>query len=127
MREIFFTKNGKYLGTAFTDPGHSYFPTVGLHSTGEEVRLNFGSDPNVPFVFNLEDMLREQREKLFALRMPDRTGMFFDMYRAVQPRLVTEFVYRHAVNHDDALVYMSMEASGNEMDFSGDVIRVTQR
>ena len=65
LREIFFTKNGKYLGTAFTDPGHSYFPTVGLHSTGEEVRLNFGSDPNVPFVFNLEDMLREQREKLF--------------------------------------------------------------
>jgi hypothetical protein len=42
MREIFFTKNGKYLGTAFTDPSHSYYPTVGLHSTGEEVRINFG-------------------------------------------------------------------------------------
>jgi len=53
----------------------------------------------------------EQREKLFALRMPDRTGMFFDMYKAVQPRLVTEFVYRHSPHHDDALVYMSMESA----------------
>lgn len=56
----------------------------------------------------------EQREKLFALRMPDREGMFFDMYRAVQPRLVTEFVYRHAPQHKDALVYMSMEAAGSD-------------
>ena len=44
--------------------------------------------------------------------MPDRTGMFYDMYRAVQPRLVTEFVYRHSPNHDDALVYMAMEWEG---------------
>jgi len=57
----------------------------------------------------------EQREKLFALRMPDRTGMFFDMYRAVQPRLVTEFVYRHAPHQTDALVYMSVEAQEHDM------------
>jgi threonine dehydratase len=57
----------------------------------------------------------EQREKLFALRMPDRMGMFRDMYRAVQPRLVTEFVYRHAPHHPDALVYMSIEASEAEL------------
>ena len=25
------------------NPAHSYYPTVGLHSSGEEVRLNFGS------------------------------------------------------------------------------------
>ena len=56
----------------------------------------------------------EQREKLFALRMPDRMGMFRDMYKAVQPRLVTEFVYRHAPHHPDALVYMSIEASEAE-------------
>ena len=66
----------------------------------------------------------ENREKLFALRMPDEGGMFHRMYKAVQPRLVTEFVYRHSSVHKDALVYMSMEASGNEVDFSGDVIQV---
>merc|ERR1719504_550524 len=56
----------------------------------------------------------ENREKLFAMRMPDRTGMFFDMYKAVQPRLVTEFVYRHSPVHDDALVYMSVESNPAE-------------
>jgi threonine dehydratase len=56
----------------------------------------------------------EQREKLFALRMPDRTGMFFSMYKAVQPRLVTEFVYRHSPKDKDALVYMAMETSEAE-------------
>jgi len=65
----------------------------------------------------------ENREKLFALRMPDEGGMFHRMYNAVQPRLVTEFVYRHSSVHKDALVYMSMETSGNEVDFSGDVIQ----
>ena len=53
----------------------------------------------------------EQKEKLFAMRMPDRTGMFYDMYKAVQPRLVTEFVYRHSPNHSDALVYMAVESA----------------
>lgn len=56
----------------------------------------------------------EQREKLFALRMPDRTGMFFSMYKAVQPRLVTEFVYRHSPKDKDALVYMAMETNEAE-------------
>eukprot|EP00293_Proteomonas_sulcata_P014864 CAMPEP_0184292940 /NCGR_PEP_ID=MMETSP1049-20130417/4584_1 /TAXON_ID=77928 /ORGANISM="Proteomonas sulcata, Strain CCMP704" /LENGTH=439 /DNA_ID=CAMNT_0026600863 /DNA_START=101 /DNA_END=1420 /DNA_ORIENTATION=- len=59
-REIFFTKNGKNLGVAFTEPGASYFPTIGLHSEGETVELNFGQKP---FKFLLEDMLREEREK----------------------------------------------------------------
>jgi len=69
----------------------------------------------------------ESREKLFAMRMPDRTGMFFDMYKAVQPRLVTEFVYRHSPAHDDALVYMSLEAHDSdvaqEIDFSSEVVK----
>jgi len=65
----------------------------------------------------------EQREKLFAMRMPDRTGMFFDMYKAVQPRLVTEFVYRHSPTHNDALVYMSIENNETvSSDFSADVV-----
>jgi len=67
----------------------------------------------------------EQREKLFALRMPDRTGMFFDMYKAVQPRLVTEFVYRHSPIHNDALVYMAIETETTDQkapSFSKDVV-----
>ncbi|KAL1504676.1 hypothetical protein AB1Y20_008456 [Prymnesium parvum] len=56
----------------------------------------------------------EEKEKVFALRMPDRARMFYDMYQAVQPRLVTEFVYRHSPHHKDALVYMSMERADRE-------------
>jgi len=57
----------------------------------------------------------EQKEKVFALRMPDRAGMFRDMYNAVQPRLVTEFVYRHSPQHNDALVYMAIERAESEV------------
>ena len=65
----------------------------------------------------------DSREKLFAMRMPDRTGMFFDMYKAVQPHHVTEFVYRHSPVHDDALVYMSIEQAENVAgDFSDEVM-----
>ena len=57
---------------------------------------------------------------------PRSAGMFFDMYRAVQPRLVTEFVYRHAPQQPDALVYMSVEAQEHDMGagntFSQDVV-----
>lgn len=56
----------------------------------------------------------EEKERLFALRVPDRTGMFHAMYNAVQPRLVTEFVYRHSPHHDDALVYMAFESPANK-------------
>lgn len=56
----------------------------------------------------------EEKEKVFALRMPDRSRMFHDMYQAVQPRQVTEFAYRHSPQHADAIVFMSMERGDNE-------------
>ena len=51
----------------------------------------------------------EQKEALFALHAPDESGMFYKMYQAVQPRLVTEFVYRHTPTSDKALIYMALE------------------
>uniref|UniRef100_A0A7S0P4G0 Threonine dehydratase n=1 Tax=Calcidiscus leptoporus TaxID=127549 RepID=A0A7S0P4G0_9EUKA len=47
----------------------------------------------------------EQKERLFALELPDETGAFYRMYKAVQPRAVTEFVYRHDPRHR-AMIYM---------------------
>ena len=43
--EIFFTKNGEHLGVAFRGVHGQLYPTVGLHSEGEEVRVNFGEEP----------------------------------------------------------------------------------
>ena len=45
-KEIFFTKNGVYLGVAFTDvPPLEYHIAIGMHSTDECVQLNTGQKP----------------------------------------------------------------------------------
>ena len=51
----------------------------------------------------------EQTEALFALETNDEHGSFKRMYDAVQPRLVTEFTYRHSPHKDKALIYMALE------------------
>jgi hypothetical protein len=50
--ELFFTKNGVSLGTAFTGVRLPLLPTVALHSPGESARLNFGSAA-APFAFDV--------------------------------------------------------------------------
>ncbi|KAF5246539.1 hypothetical protein FAUST_1265 [Fusarium austroamericanum] len=58
----FFTKNGVKIGTAFHDVGRGkLYPTIGLKKPGEFVRVNFGQ---TPFVYNIDDMMREEREKV---------------------------------------------------------------
>jgi len=49
--EIFFTKNGYFLGTAWSGAMQSLYPSVGLHSPREKVVVNFGTRP---FKFNFE-------------------------------------------------------------------------
>jgi len=56
----------------------------------------------------------EQTESLFALEVKDQPGTFLRMYSAVQPRLVTEFVYRHTPNKEKALIYMALERADPE-------------
>lgn len=48
----FYTKNGKFLGIAFTDMNlkQPMFPAVGLRTPGEQVTVNFGHEP---FVFDI--------------------------------------------------------------------------
>lgn len=59
-QEIFFTKNGKYLGVAFRKvKGVLLFPTIGLHSPGETVLVNFGPLVGQKFFkFDIEEMIR---------------------------------------------------------------------
>ncbi|BDA46674.1 Ran-binding protein 10 [Coccomyxa sp. Obi] len=60
-QEIFFTKNGKNLGTAFRGLTQlPLYPTIGLHSPGECIVVNFGASP---FAFKLDAMLEEEREQ----------------------------------------------------------------
>eukprot|EP00250_Pteridium_aquilinum_P024567 c29258_g1_i1 orf=64-1431(+) len=60
-QEIFFTLNGKLVGSRHKDVKIPLYPSVGLHSPNERVDINFGQRP---FVFNIEALVQEEREKL---------------------------------------------------------------
>ncbi|KAK3100197.1 hypothetical protein FSP39_016041 [Pinctada imbricata] len=52
--EVFFTHNGKKVGSTTTAlPRSGFFPAVGLHSRGEKVKLNLEADFLIP-VFDVE-------------------------------------------------------------------------
>lgn len=59
-QEIFYTKNGTKLKTAFKGVKGPLYPTVGLHSKNECVEVNFGQKP---FKFDIEGMIQEEREQ----------------------------------------------------------------
>ena len=65
QREIFFTKNGAHLGTAFSGVPCSLYPTVSLHSPNEAIVVNLGG---LPFTFDIEtlvaDIRREKNEQV---------------------------------------------------------------
>ncbi|KAL4855353.1 Ran-binding protein M [Chlorella vulgaris] len=57
--EIFFTKNGEHLGAAFRNvTGHPLFPTIGLHSEGAHVAVNFGRQP---FQYDVAGLVAAER------------------------------------------------------------------
>ena len=53
----FFTKNGTYLGEAWSDlpQRKKLYPVVGMKKQGEHVRVNFGQDA---FAFDIDDYMR---------------------------------------------------------------------
>ncbi|RFU71756.1 hypothetical protein TARUN_10506 [Trichoderma arundinaceum] len=58
----FFTKNGQMIGVAFTDvTKNKLYPSVSLKKHSEEILVNFGQ---APFVYNIDDMMNEQRETI---------------------------------------------------------------
>ncbi|XP_057829308.1 ran-binding protein M homolog isoform X1 [Cryptomeria japonica] len=60
-QEIFFTHNGKFLGSVPKDVIVPLFPTIGLHSLNEKVEVNFGQRS---FVYDIEQLVQEERDKL---------------------------------------------------------------
>uniref|UniRef100_A0A8H7NFI9 Protein SSH4 n=1 Tax=Bionectria ochroleuca TaxID=29856 RepID=A0A8H7NFI9_BIOOC len=57
----FFTRNGVKIGSAFDDLRGKLYPAISLKKPGESIRANFGQHP---FVYNINDMVKEQREKI---------------------------------------------------------------
>jgi hypothetical protein len=60
--EIFFTRNGLFLGVAAQRVRfrRGLFPTIGMHSKNESVKVNFGGEP---FMFDLAAWLRRERSR----------------------------------------------------------------
>ncbi|GLC55921.1 hypothetical protein PLESTB_001044600 [Pleodorina starrii] len=73
-QELFFTKNGTKLKMAHRPVRSGLYPTIGLHSKGEMVQVNFGQKP---FVFDLEGMLAEEKaaQRAAVDRLPVAPGI----------------------------------------------------
>ncbi|CAL1580686.1 unnamed protein product [Knipowitschia caucasica] len=89
----FYTKNGHSLGIAFTDLPPNLYPTVGLQTPGEVVDANFGQHP---FVFDIEDYMREWRSKIQGQieRFPigEREGEWQSMIQ----KMVASYLVHHS-------------------------------
>lgn len=67
----FFTKNGIFLGDAFSNiKSDKLFPTVGIKKLGEHLRVNFGQ---TPFVFDIDSMMEVSRASPYVMYRTDRT------------------------------------------------------
>jgi len=55
---VFFTHNGKFLGTAHTVAGKQWFPAVG-HSMKFQMKINFGQDP---FAFDVAQHMTSSKQ-----------------------------------------------------------------
>ncbi|CEJ94716.1 hypothetical protein VHEMI10231 [[Torrubiella] hemipterigena] len=61
-RTAFYTRNGVKLGTAFQEVLRGkLYPSVSLKKPGEQISVNFGQ---TPFVFNIDDVVREQKKNI---------------------------------------------------------------
>ncbi|XP_030759134.1 ran-binding protein 9 isoform X2 [Sitophilus oryzae] len=88
----FYTKNGHHLGTAFYDLPPNLYPTVGLQTPGEVVDANFGQEP---FVFDIEDMMRELRSRTkLEIRDFPTPGLQTD-WQAILNKMVSTYLIHH--------------------------------
>lgn len=88
----FYTKNGHYLGIAFSDLPSKLYPTVGLQTPGEEVDANFGQEP---FKFDIEDMLKEVKAStkatILSFPLPEDQGDWTSLLNKV----VSSYLIHH--------------------------------
>ncbi|SCV71321.1 BQ2448_2909 [Microbotryum intermedium] len=54
----FFTKNGEFLGYAFSNLHGNLYPSVGLRTPGEIVKANFGAES---FCFDIDGLVQERK------------------------------------------------------------------
>ncbi|KAI1322549.1 ran-binding protein [Xylariaceae sp. FL0255] len=59
--QAFFTKNGEFLRTAFSNIKGKVYPAIGVKKTGEHVVVNFGQ---TPFFYNIDKLVIDEQVKI---------------------------------------------------------------
>ncbi|GAN02390.1 ran-binding protein 10-like [Mucor ambiguus] len=118
----FYTKNGKFLGIAFTDMNlkQPIFPAVGLRTPGEQVTVNFGHEP---FVFDIAQYVNDQRIKfideitLHASPKHTEAGRKEESYtKEVMDQLILSYLVHHGYTGTaKAVVQNAGHVSGQEL------------
>ncbi|KAG1656322.1 hypothetical protein FOA52_006653 [Chlamydomonas sp. UWO 241] len=109
-QEIFFTKNGVKLRTAFRRIRGELFPTLGLHSKGEVVRVNFGQ---APFKYDIEALLCETRAARAAA--VEKVPLSTPLVHSVVRQYLLHYGYRDTLNAFDSDVgSLCGTTSGND-------------
>ncbi|NXN13459.1 RBP10 protein, partial [Indicator maculatus] len=89
----FYTKNGHSLGEFLFLPSQSnLYPTVGLQTPGEIVDANFGQQP---FVFDIEDYMREWRAKIQSTIKCFPIGDRLGEWQAMLQNMVSSYLVHH--------------------------------
>ncbi|GAA5941566.1 uncharacterized protein JCM15063_001623 [Sporobolomyces koalae] len=60
---VFYTKNGVFLGYAFSNLSGQLYPTIGLRTPNESVRVNFGQKP---FQFDIESLVLDRQRTILS-------------------------------------------------------------
>ncbi|KAI8639990.1 hypothetical protein BD408DRAFT_420470 [Parasitella parasitica] len=116
----FYTKNGKFLGVAFTDMNLSQaiFPAIGLRTPGEQVTANFGHEP---FVFDIAQYVNDQRikfiDEITLSRTKTSTGEREEPNsKLVMDQLILSYLIHHGYTGTaKAVVQNAGHVSGQEL------------
>ncbi|RCI00445.1 hypothetical protein CU098_011082, partial [Rhizopus stolonifer] len=109
----FYTKNGKFLGYAFTKMNLSkdIFPAIGLRTPGEQVTANFGHEP---FVFDIDQYIRDQRMQwIDEITAKEKTT------KPVMDQLILSYLFHHGyTGTGKALMQNTGHISGQQLSLS---------
>jgi hypothetical protein len=92
--KCFFTKNGLSLGKAFEDIPSDimFYPTIGLKTSGEEIRANFGQED---FAYDIEQDLRSLRKNM-TLTISNYPINDFGNWRSTLHKLVQSWLFQNS-------------------------------
>jgi len=107
--QLFFTKNGISLGTAFKDlrlHTHPIFPSVGMRTPGEIIEANFGQKP---FLYDIDSYKKEVKGKLI------RNVVKMDLTSFGSHTMVNSLIQSYLIHHgyaETAKVFAKSQGSG---------------